>query len=123
MGGGTFSSGITVKNFIENNQLENNMVHSNINNYSSIPSYILLNTTLTDKSKKIITGDYLSLKFLMYDAYDNKIEDITKYYSPINIKVVMSETNNKNDYDDNNEQKKIFNIVGNICYFSNGKIT
>ncbi|OUM57725.1 hypothetical protein PIROE2DRAFT_17194 [Piromyces sp. E2] len=87
-GGGMFSSGLMGKTLVENNQLifANNTVNSNINNYSSIPSYVLLNTTLTKKSNNIITGAVLPLKFLLYDEYNNIIEDSTMYYSNLNIK-------------------------------------
>ncbi|ORX45341.1 hypothetical protein BCR36DRAFT_358228, partial [Piromyces finnis] len=114
-GGGIYSSGKTIVN-LNKLSISNNTAHSYVSDYASKPSYILLNNTITSKITNIITGDYISLKFLLYDEYDNILEDISKYYSSLNIKSKLVEINDV--YDD--DPKKKIKLKGNICYFSKG---
>ncbi|OUM66486.1 hypothetical protein PIROE2DRAFT_59375 [Piromyces sp. E2] len=99
--------------------------------YSSNPSYITINETIHDKldyySVNIYSGDYIPLKFTLYDKYNNKLDDIIKFYSSITLRVLLTEkTKNddiENDDDDdinNDKTPNTISIHGNMCYFING---
>ncbi|OUM69480.1 hypothetical protein PIROE2DRAFT_2569 [Piromyces sp. E2] len=120
MGGGVyFHQYINKKIFnLENIQIENNTVNSYINNYTSKPSYIKLNTTLNIDNDNIInitTGDRFPLNFTLFDNFDNIIEDITKYYSSITLKVTLDEDNS------NEDDTILYYLKGNIGSFVKGK--
>ncbi|OUM68061.1 hypothetical protein PIROE2DRAFT_4345, partial [Piromyces sp. E2] len=126
MGGGVYSPNEINKNLFnfDNSLIENNTVSSYINNYTSEPSYILLNTTLNKNKNNIITGDYFPLNFTLFDEFNNLVEDITKYYSSITFKVLMIEKNSiENDIikDDFSNKLASYKITGNIGSFMKGK--
>ncbi|ORX56025.1 hypothetical protein BCR36DRAFT_346553, partial [Piromyces finnis] len=118
MGGGIYIENSVNKNLMNLNDsiIENNTVNSYINNFTSKPSYILLNTTLNDNIS-IITGDYFPLNFTLFDEFDNLIEDITKYYSSMTLKVSMIEKENNMK----NLDKISFKMMGNIGSFIKGR--
>jgi len=114
-GGGLYTPSAVDKNLFDPKLIDigNNTVNSYNNDYSTKPSYIVLDIILNQKVVDIITGEYLQLKFILYDEYDNIMEDITKYYSSISLKV-------KNNNISNNKDIKI-KLLGNVCSFVNGK--
>jgi hypothetical protein len=120
MGAGIYTSHFSSK-FSNNTQdfiFTNNTINSSINDYSSKPSYISLDTKLSKNPINIITGDYFPLSFTMYDEYDNIINDVTKYYSNIMLKVsIQSKIANINHKNNTLNTK----ISGNISSFINGK--
>jgi len=90
-------------------EIENNTVDSFIDNYSSKPSYIMLNS---NETISVNVGEYIPLMFSLYDDFDNIIIDITKYYSFLSLKLVIMETNSidiSNSY-----------ILGNVGSFIKG---
>jgi len=82
-GGGMYSVNNQFKNdFIlkNNNNFLNNTVNSYKSDYTSKPYSIGLNENyINQRNFNIITGDYLSIGFNLYDIYDKVIEDITEY--------------------------------------------
>lgn len=119
MGGGIYTSNSSNKNLFNNEcfKFENNTINSYINNYTSKPSYIALETKLTKNPNNIITGDYFPLSFTIHDIYDNVINDITKYYSSLLLKVVLTSKNKNKNKNGNTSNVK---ILGNIGSFLNG---
>ncbi|OUM67532.1 hypothetical protein PIROE2DRAFT_58679 [Piromyces sp. E2] len=123
MGGGMFISKIfnDNKSKIKNMNFSNNTVDSFLNNYSSKPSYITLNTSVLDETSfNITSGEHIPLEFYLYDEYDNIIEDVTKYYSSINLKITI-ENENINIFEDDDITNSNYNIIGNIGSFIKGK--
>jgi len=113
MSGGIYTYHYSHKNLFNNNSnfiFRNNTVNLYINNYSSNPSSISLDTIIRKNPINIITSDYLPLSFSIYDEYDN---DFTKYYSDITLRVSL-----KSEKTYINKMK----LLGNICLFINGKI-
>ncbi|OUM65923.1 hypothetical protein PIROE2DRAFT_6994 [Piromyces sp. E2] len=124
MGGGIFSLNLVHENLfnLSNCQISNNTVNSFVNDYTSRPSYITLNDKKIN-SVNITSGGHLPLEFTLYDEFDNIIFDVTKYYSSLSIKVVL--TNEEFFLDDNNEDddsffNRNFYLVDNVCSFSQG---
>jgi len=122
LGGGCFSPKNKDVNMfdINNWNIENNTVNSVINNYSSKPSYITLNTTTTENNNiiNISSGNNISLNFTLYDEYDNILSDVSQYF-PISIKLELEiDNNNKNDdndilYDTEiNSNHKVYSNIG-----------
>ena len=125
MGGGIYTPKNAKKTIfnIDDLKIENNTVNSYINDYTSKPSYITLNTVLPNENINIVTGDPFPLDFTLYDEYDNVIEDITKYYSSMIIKVILEEINTpyQNGENINNKKKNSnFKLIGNIGTFIKG---
>jgi len=123
LGGGIFSPYQVDKNLfnLNNTLIANNTINSYIDNYSSRPSYISLNTTIDVNDNHIITGDYFPLNFTLFDEFNNLIEDITKYYSSMTLKVFMVENSTDNDNDNNYEEKStVFKMTGNVGTFLKG---
>ncbi|ORX81129.1 hypothetical protein BCR32DRAFT_293444 [Anaeromyces robustus] len=129
MGGGIFSQNIVNKNIIDQRKIKfiNNTVSSSIENYTSEPSYI---TLLNQNSNNVITGDYYPIVFTLYDAYDNVIKDVTKYYSTIMLRLVLIHKHEDNVDDDKKEneindyskyKKTETFLTGNTGSFLNGK--
>jgi len=90
-------------------KIENNTVDSFIDDYSSKPSYIMLNS---NETISVNVGEYIPLIFTLYDDFDNIIIDITKYYSFLSLKLVIMETDSidiDNSY-----------ILGNVGSFIKG---
>jgi len=116
MGGGIYSPKYVDKTIFDlsNNIIEKNTINSFIDNYASKPSYILLNTIFEDDTINIITGEYISLIFTLYDELHHIVNDITKFYSSITLKLTLT---NEDEYDQNNLN---YIIKGNICSFING---
>jgi len=130
-GGGIYTENFAITNISDEKYfyLKDNVVDSVENDYSSKPSYITLNTTLSKKEKQnyysvdIIPGDYLPLKFTLYDVYDKILKDTTKFYSSITLKVLLINNNNDNDYDETNywnSTSTSTSLLGNIGSFVNG---
>jgi len=132
MGGGLFSPKlIDIKNNKNKNnnnndiipfRFVNNTVASIINNYTSKPSYIALETPLNNNLINITTGEFFPLNFTLRDVYDNVMVDITKYYSSITIKISINEVNNISDdkYTYNLNNNQIYSLSGNIGSFLYG---
>ncbi|KAG4085267.1 hypothetical protein H8356DRAFT_1298496 [Neocallimastix lanati (nom. inval.)] len=128
MGGGAYSPKSVDKNLFDIKlcKFENNTVNSDINDYSSKPSFISLNTTLENNSVTIITGGFLPLQFLLHDEFGNIMKDITKYYSSITLKLLLENEDNKHSYGDGDyfqtEKKNVeYILYGNLGSFINGK--
>ncbi|ORX54261.1 hypothetical protein BCR36DRAFT_410804 [Piromyces finnis] len=129
-GGGVFIKDYYYKNIINK---ESYYLESNYNNdFSTKPSYITMNTTLQKESDyyiaNIYSGDYLPLKFTLFDGYDNILKDVTKYYSSITLKVILESEDNLNNSNNNSNNSKDLNIkskdmilLGNIGSFINGR--
>jgi len=134
-GGGLYTENKLFENIFNKDvlYLKNNFVDTVNNDYSSNPSYITFNTTSQKESDhykfNIYSGDYLPLKFTLYDSYDKILDDITKYYSSITLKVLLIDnTNNNNnmnnDYNSeySNSNSTSLNLLGNIGSFINGNV-
>lgn len=120
-GGGIYSSNFFDKYLIDhtNNISKDNIVNKYENNYASKPSYITLNTTINNNEIEIYSGDYLPLSFILYDLYDNIVEDTTKYYSSLILKLSLKSYNSRNNDDDEKNNNKV-ELNGNVGVFSNG---
>jgi len=124
-GGGMYSVNNQFKNdFIlkNNNNFLNNTVNSYKSDYTSKPYSIGLNENyINQRNFNIITGDYLSIGFNLYDIYDKVIEDITEYYSSISLKLLLEPLNyNEFYFNVNDNFNSYYHLLGNICSFSNG---
>lgn len=119
MGGGVYSANTNYQSFnIKNLSVYNNTINSFINNYSSKPSYLVLNNKLNSNTINIIPGESFSLNFTLYDAFNNPFIDFTKYYSSITLRVLLQ------DYYYNSDDNNLFsnvNLTGNFGSFRNGK--
>ncbi|KAG4094011.1 hypothetical protein H8356DRAFT_947657 [Neocallimastix lanati (nom. inval.)] len=143
MGGGIYSPNLikyNVLNINNNCTIKNNTINSFENNYASKPSYILLKSLSNpelnninvddyinnsknkpDKYKfNITSGDHLPLSFFLYDEFNNIVNDITKYYSSLVLKLTVTPSTNL----DKEETSRINNLYsylsGNIGSFLNG---
>jgi len=131
MGGGVYSPEHVEKTLFKLNNFEfhNNSVSSLINDYTTKPSYITLNTTVIDNTISVITGEYFSLNFNLYDEYHNIITDITKYYSSLTLKITLEYENKEEEEEEEEEEREDYyksknldySIHGNICTFVNGR--
>jgi len=124
LGGGIFSPNSISENLfnIEDCTFLNNTVNSYINNYTSKPAYILMKPEFSDNLIQIISGAYLNLNFTLYDEFDNLIEDITKYYSSMTLKVVLEEQKNVNKSNIKNDLNNLnYQLVGNVGSFIQGR--
>jgi len=119
MGAGIFAQAWFDKNQfnVNNNIIYNNTINSYHNDYTSKPSYITLDTKL-NFPLILNSGDHFPLVFSLYDKYDNIIEDITKYYSSITIKIILQPKYEDNYYDEENNNN---NNEYNIYYSTNTK--
>ena len=90
-GGGIFINGKYDREVseIKDCNLLNNTISFLINNYSSAPYSIQLETKLSNNPIKIRTGDIVPLIFSLNDMYDHVIDDVTKYYSSMVLEVFM----------------------------------
>jgi len=132
-GGGIYTENFAVKNISNEDiiQLKDNLVDSTKNEYSSNPSYITLNPTLQKEldhySINIYSGEYISLRFTLYDEYNQIFNDTTHFY-PISLKVVLISNDNyykRSHYINNrnlDSDSKSTSLSGNICFFINGNI-
>ncbi|ORX79748.1 hypothetical protein BCR32DRAFT_269275 [Anaeromyces robustus] len=100
---------------ISNCIFSNNVGEAYGNDYTTEVSYIKRNTNNDPYKMKI--GEYVQLKFLLYDEFNMKIEDKYNIYSNISIKVLLLDNFNKTDNSNSNS-----NIIlkGNICSFYKG---
>ena len=112
MGGGIYS-----KNAIDlaGYEFYNNTNNSILENYISKPSYINLNTKLS-QNIELNVGEYLPLAFTLYDDFGNLIIDITKYYLLLTIKLVLIKDNDNLTNDEINNHY----LIGNIGSFIKG---
>ncbi|OUM63281.1 hypothetical protein PIROE2DRAFT_10249 [Piromyces sp. E2] len=127
LGGAIYTDNSKEQNIpdIDQNTFSNNFANDFDNNYTSKPSYILLNTILA-KNKKIYSGDYLPLMFDLYDEY-GKIMEVNNYINNIIMKVTMEKKNehnnnsNNNNNDNNKSKVKTHYLTGNVASFISGK--
>ncbi|ORX59217.1 hypothetical protein BCR36DRAFT_275816 [Piromyces finnis] len=122
MGAGIYTPYSASKNIFNINtcRFENNTVNSMvIDNFSSNPSYITLNTTLNNETI-INVGDYFPLKFNLLDEFNNTVIDITKHYSLMTLKLLLKTKNYQNSTFKNSKNNHY--ILGNIGTFVNGII-
>eukprot|EP00833_Pecoramyces_ruminatium_P000369 jgi/Orpsp1_1/1174401/evm.model.c7180000049960.1 len=89
----------------------NNTSESHGNNYATDPYMINL---LTENIENITlkSGDLFPLKFNIIDEFDQIIEDMSKLYSNIILKMDIE------NLDENN--KKNIKLIGNMCFYSKG---
>ncbi|ORX82804.1 hypothetical protein BCR32DRAFT_292364 [Anaeromyces robustus] len=126
MGGGIYSPNTISKNLfnLKNSIFINNTVNGYINDYTSEPSYILVDRTIKkDYYYTITTGEHFPLIFTLYDEFNNIIEDITKYYSSLSIKIELEKIDDTSSIDKTNYNTKetFYNLNYNICSFIKGK--
>jgi len=118
---------------LKGNTLDKNVVGTNLNMYSSNPSHIKLNSTMTSSS--IRSGDLFPLAFTLHDHFDNILEDFSNFYSSITLKLFLlqrkerkEEGEEEEEYGDEDEEEvdhfknKNFYLKGNIGQFINGKL-
>ncbi|ORX51108.1 hypothetical protein BCR36DRAFT_288750, partial [Piromyces finnis] len=128
MGGGIYTPNSKDQNMfnvmdIKNWKFENNTVNSFINDFTTKPYYISLNTTLKNNRITITSGNFFSLKFLLLDEYNNIINDITKYYSSLTLKLSLSSPDNKNGDNVNFYlTKNIGTFINGVCELNNVKV-
>jgi len=82
-------------------KFKNNSVDNYINNIGSKPSFINLKTKIN--SYNITTGDYFPLSFILYDRFDAILEDFSKYYSFMTLKVNLEEDDEEGEEEDKNK--------------------
>jgi len=103
---------------IDGFEFSNNTVSSIIDNYTTKPAYIYLNSTLSYNLRNINNGIHFPLTFTLNDKYGNIILDINKFYSIItfklNIKLKYNKSTLDNTYDNN------FYLLENTCSFIKG---
>ncbi|ORX63531.1 hypothetical protein BCR32DRAFT_273406 [Anaeromyces robustus] len=130
MGGGVYTPKFINKNMFKLNsdwKLSNNTVSSEINDYTTMPSYIVLETDMAIENNEIsvISGNYIPLNFELYDEYNNIITDVTKYYSDIALKLNLELepiSTESNSYEiDNKNSNNIFSLLNNKCTFIKGR--
>lgn len=93
-------------------QYQNNTSESHGINFATAPYTIIESgQILSDDILKMTSGEGYSFQFYVIDEYDQKVRDISKFYSNIILKI----TNENQD----NERIKFIN---NECYFSEGKL-
>jgi len=124
MGGGLYSPSSIHKNLFNfnNSKIENNYVYSYSNNFSSKPSYIVLDTEINENIE-IVSGGNLSLLFYLYDEFNNTVYDVSNFYRELSIKVILIEKNKfLNINEEYENDKSNYHILSNICSFNNGKV-
>jgi len=94
-------------------KFEKNTVNSLIDNYTTKPAYISLNTTLKDNSRNINAGNYYPLIFSLHDEYGQIIVDITKHYSIMSLKLKIKLKSDDSIIDNSY-------LLGNTCTFIKG---
>jgi len=118
MGGGLYSSQIT--NITSLKPEEWNFIHNTVNlhlnEYTTKPSYLTLDTPF-NKKVVLITGDVLPINFTLYDSYNNVVQDITKYYSSMTLRITLEKINNLND-----KKEKNYKLLENTRQLLNGNI-
>ncbi|OUM60981.1 hypothetical protein PIROE2DRAFT_13142 [Piromyces sp. E2] len=123
-GGGIYISNTnsinnTLFNIFRNSSIENNNVGPYIDNYSSIPTYVLLNNIIND-NLNVISGDYIPLIFTLQDKFYNNIFDISNYYSVVTLKLLLSKKDEEKNTINNNKNNN-YKVLGNVCNFVNGQ--
>jgi len=123
---GVMGAGIYTSNPFDNGTINidgftfnSNFVDSLLDNYTSKPTYISLNTTLIKNSKKINAGDYYPLIFTLHDEYGHIITDITKHFSMITLKLNIFLKTDITDKVEKDDDKNVY-LFGNVCTFVNG---
>jgi len=124
LGGGMYSNSLNKYLIITNWTMNNNTINMYYpNDYNSKPAYILLNTELKDNAISITTGDYFPLKFILYDSFDNVLNDTIKYFSFITLKISLEKDtiSNYDEYNNDNDDSSLeYKLTGNIGSFLNG---
>jgi len=114
MGGGVYApNSVNEKLF---NLNTNNIVNNTYNDYASKPAYITLNEPSSNRNISLISGEWISINFTLYDEFDKKYEDRTKYYSSMTVRVALKEK--KEDIEDDGDLN--YHLMGNIGSFNNG---
>lgn len=126
-GGGIYTPNNRYKTMFNMNNwlIKNNTINFNIlNNYSTRPSYILLkkeNLVENENVFNVVTGDNLLMVFELYDEFHNKVDDSTKIFSALSMKLSLI---SEKDYNENtfieSDINKYFVIQGNRVPFTNG---
>ncbi|ORX37498.1 hypothetical protein BCR36DRAFT_313638 [Piromyces finnis] len=122
LGGAIYSQNSREYNILDlqynnENVFKDNTANDIINDYTSKPAYISLNTTINTWGNRITSGNFLPMLFILYDEYDN-IMNITNYYNNIILKVNL-EKKFKSKHILGNE--KNYYLTGNIASFASGK--
>ncbi|ORY72859.1 hypothetical protein LY90DRAFT_636981, partial [Neocallimastix californiae] len=96
------------KNFI----YINNTAESHGDNYATDPYVIdLINQDIYNIFNRTIkSGDSIPLKFNLYDEFNQTINDASKLYSNLGLKINILNNNDSNNY----------KLYGNSCFYSNG---
>ncbi|ORX42861.1 hypothetical protein BCR36DRAFT_150195 [Piromyces finnis] len=118
LGGGLFLSNYYNKDVYDMFLFKDNFSNSIRNDYSSKPAYIALSSNYTNSFVELFSGDYLALEFALYDEFENIIEDITKFYSSMTIRVTLEE---KNVISKRSTNILNYYLEGNIGSFLNGR--
>jgi len=103
--------------------IRNNKVNSYNDDYSSIPYSISLSTELKEIYTNITTGTFFPLLFRVNDIFGNKLNDVTKYYSSMILKVILKNENfeNVNVNYKNSDFNSNYDLKGNIVSLINGQ--
>ncbi|OUM63860.1 hypothetical protein PIROE2DRAFT_9529 [Piromyces sp. E2] len=127
MGGGVYTPSRKDQNMFDINNFifEKNTVNLlQINNYTTKPYYISLDSLDENGKYNITSGESISLKFSLLDEYNQTIRDITKYYSLLTLKLSLQDINKNDMRNDKNKnlptKNTNFQLTENIGTFVNG---
>jgi len=123
LGGGMYIAKFYNENVFSKFVFINNTANSIQNDYTSKPSYILLKSNYT-KNEIITSGKYFPLKFELYDAFNNIIFDISKFYYLMTLNVSLEKIDDLNNINDNNynsDENSNYYLEGNTGTFIYGK--
>ncbi|ORX58410.1 hypothetical protein BCR36DRAFT_343580 [Piromyces finnis] len=103
---------------LKNSYFNNNSVSNLIDDFSTRPSYIVLNTNRKDEILNIDSQVYFPLTFTLYDGFGNIFTDVNKYfYTILTLKLEIKKINENNE---NYEDDENYYIIGNTGTFVNG---
>jgi len=112
-------SGIYTSDQYDNKTIDINGFIFKNNDYTSKPAYISLDTKLNDNLKNVYVGDYFPLVFSLNDEYGKVINDITKHYSVMTLKLEIELKTNKTSTTINKSSANYY-LLENICTFIEG---
>jgi len=127
-GGGIYSLYSNDKNFFNDKyfNIYGNTVEKHISNIGSKPSYITISNS-TSHFFNITSGDQIKLEFILYDQFDNILEDYSKIYSSLPLKVILIDESEENNIEEEEEEEETLNennsykLYENVGSFVNGK--